>query len=152
LRGSLQMAKYECTVRHLGKSLGSARHWQPVRSRYSTAQNTSYRSTLRGAVFLRALSSSGLMASNCSRVMSLGYPSLMPQGSHGSETLNTLSVGGTRQKLSMISTVNNRGKAHWMIIDGAFNHERLIEFLQALAQQGRQDGKKVFLILMLHPM
>lgn len=34
----------------------------------------------------------------------------------------------------MISTVNNRGKAHWMIVDGAFNHERLIEFLQALAQ------------------
>jgi transposase len=59
----------------------------------------------------------------------------------------TRSVGGTRQKLSMISTVNNRGKAHWMIIDGAFNHERLIEFLQALAQQGRKDGKKVFLIL-----
>jgi len=25
-RGSLHMAKYECTVRHLGKSLGSARH------------------------------------------------------------------------------------------------------------------------------
>jgi transposase len=63
------------------------------------------------------------------------------------QTPVTRSVGGTRQKLSMISTVNNRGKAHWMIIDGAFNHERLIEFLQALAQQGRQDGKKVFLIL-----
>ena len=66
------MAKYECTVRHFGKSLGSARHWQPVRSRYSTAQNTSYRSTRRGAVFLRALSSNGLMTSNCSRLISLG--------------------------------------------------------------------------------
>jgi transposase len=59
----------------------------------------------------------------------------------------TRAIGGTRQKLAMISTVNNRGKAHWMIIDGAFNHERLIEFLQALAKQGRSEGKKVFLIL-----
>lgn len=36
-------------------------------------------------------------------------------------------IGGTRQKLSMISTVTNQGKARWMIIDGAFNHEKLIE-------------------------
>jgi transposase len=63
------------------------------------------------------------------------------------QTPVTRSIGGTRQKLSMISTVNNRGKAHWMIIDGAFNHERLIEFLQALAKEGRREGKKVFLIL-----
>lgn len=63
------------------------------------------------------------------------------------QTPVTRAIGGTRQKLSMISTVNNRGKAHWMIIDGAFNHERLIEFLQALAKQGRSEGKKVFLIL-----
>jgi hypothetical protein len=34
-------------------------------------------------------------------------------------------VGGTREKLSMISTVTNQGRASWMIIDGAFNHERL---------------------------
>lgn len=54
-RGSLQMAQYEYTVRHFGKSLGNALHWQPVRSRYNTAQNTSYSSILRGAVFLRAL-------------------------------------------------------------------------------------------------
>ena len=63
------------------------------------------------------------------------------------QTPVTRSIGGTRQKLSMSSTVNNRGKAHWMIIDGAFNHERLIEFLQALAKEGRREGKKVFLIL-----
>jgi transposase len=63
------------------------------------------------------------------------------------QTPVTRAVGGTRQKLSMISTVNNRGKAHWMIIDGAFNHERLIEFLQALAKAGRKARKKVFLIL-----
>ena len=56
-------------------------------------------------------------------------------------------VGGQRQKLSMISTVTNRGRANWMIIDGAFNHERLIEFLQALVRDGKRRRKKVFLIL-----
>lgn len=58
-----------------------------------------------------------------------------------------MAVGGTREKLSMISTVTNRGRASWMIIDGAFNHERLIEFLQALVRDGRRRRKKVFLIL-----
>lgn len=53
-------------------------------------------------------------------------------------------VGGTRQKLSMIATVTNRGKARWMIIDEAFNSDRLIEFLDALIKDA---GKKVFLIL-----
>jgi transposase len=53
-------------------------------------------------------------------------------------------VGGTRQKLSMISTVTNQGKASWMIIDGNFNHVRLIEFFQALIKQA---GRKVFLVL-----
>src|ERR1019366_349151 len=53
-------------------------------------------------------------------------------------------VGGTRQKLSMISTVTNQGKTCWEIIDGNFNHERLIEFLKALIQQA---GRKVFLVL-----
>ena len=58
-----------------------------------------------------------------------------------------MAVGGTREKLSMISTVTNRGRANWMIIDGAFNHERLIEFLQALVRDGKRRRKKVFLIL-----
>ena len=53
-------------------------------------------------------------------------------------------VGGTRQKLSMISTVTNQGKTSWMIIDGNFNHLRLIEFFEALIQQA---GRKVFLVL-----
>ena len=53
-------------------------------------------------------------------------------------------VGGTRQKLSMISTVTNQGKARWMIIDANFNADKLIEFMDALA---RDAGKKVFLIL-----
>lgn len=53
-------------------------------------------------------------------------------------------VGGTRQKLSMISTVTNQGKTCWEIIDGNFNHERLIDFLKALVKQA---GRKVFLVL-----
>jgi transposase len=53
-------------------------------------------------------------------------------------------VGGTRQRLSMISTVTNRGKTSWMIVDGDFNHLRLIEFFEALIKQA---GRKVFLIL-----
>ena len=53
-------------------------------------------------------------------------------------------VGGTRQKLSMISTVTNQGKTSWMIIVGNFNHLRLIEFFEALIKQA---GRKVFLVL-----
>ena len=53
-------------------------------------------------------------------------------------------IGGTRQKLSMIATVTNQGKTRWMIIDEAFDAEKLIEFLQALIKDA---GKKVFLIL-----
>lgn len=53
-------------------------------------------------------------------------------------------VGGTRQKLSMIATVTNQGKARWMIIDEAFNADKLIEFLECLI---RDADRKVFLIL-----
>ncbi|GAC1335256.1 MAG: IS630 family transposase [Collimonas sp.] len=56
----------------------------------------------------------------------------------------TLAVGGTRQKLSMIATVTNRGQARWMIIEEAFNADKLITFLGALIKGSR---KKVFLIL-----
>jgi transposase len=55
-----------------------------------------------------------------------------------------MAVGGTREKLSMISTVTNQGKTRWMIIDGAFNHAKLIEFFQALI---KDTEHKVFLIL-----
>lgn len=51
---------------------------------------------------------------------------------------------GTRQKLSMISTVTNKGQARWMIIDGNFSADRLIEFLEALI---KDSAKKIFLIL-----
>ena len=53
-------------------------------------------------------------------------------------------VGGTRQKLSMIATVTNQGKTRWMIIDEAFNADKLIEFLAALIKDA---DRKVFLIL-----
>ncbi len=49
-------------------------------------------------------------------------------------------VGGTRQKLSMISTVTNQGKTSWMILDGNFNHVRLIEFFEALTRH-RQGAR-----------
>jgi transposase len=60
------------------------------------------------------------------------------------QTPVAMAVGGTRQKLSMISTVTNQGKARWMIIDGAFNSDRLIEFFEALVKDA---PRKVFLIL-----
>jgi transposase len=44
----------------------------------------------------------------------------------------------------MIAAVTNQGKARWMIIDEAFDADKLIEFLQALIKDA---GKKVFLIL-----
>ena len=53
-------------------------------------------------------------------------------------------VGGTRQKLSMIATVTNQGKARWMITEEAFNSGKLSEFLKALIKDA---SRKVFLIL-----
>lgn len=53
-------------------------------------------------------------------------------------------VGGMRHKLSMISTVTNKGQTRWMIVEDAFNSAKLIEFLEALIKDA---GKKVFLIL-----
>lgn len=55
-----------------------------------------------------------------------------------------MAIGGTRQKLSMIATVTNQGKSRWMIIDEAFDAEKLIEFLASLIKDA---GRKVFLIL-----
>ena len=46
-------------------------------------------------------------------------PSYAPKG----ETSVTLAPG-SRQKLSMISTVTNKGEARWMIIEGNFNADR----------------------------
>jgi transposase len=44
----------------------------------------------------------------------------------------------------MLATVTNQGKTRWMIIDEAFNADRLIEFLEALT---KDVGHKVFLVL-----
>ncbi len=55
-----------------------------------------------------------------------------------------LTVGSTRQKLSMIATVTNQGKTRWMIIEESFDADKFCEFLQALIKDA---GKKVFLIL-----
>jgi len=66
--------------------------------------------------------------------------SFAPRG----KTPVTYAVGGTRQKLSMLATVTNQGKTRWMIIDEAFNSDKLIEFLEALIKDA---GRKVFLIL-----
>eukprot|EP01037_Dinobryon_pediforme_P019828 gene19828-20316_t len=51
---------------------------------------------------------------------------------------------GTRQRLSMIATVTNKGQARWQIIDGNYNADRLIDFLSSLI---KDVGRKVFLIL-----
>jgi transposase len=55
-----------------------------------------------------------------------------------------MTVGGTRQKLSMIATVTNQGKTRWMIIDESFDADKLIEFLALLIKDA---DRKVFLIL-----
>jgi transposase len=55
-----------------------------------------------------------------------------------------LSVGGTRHKLSMIASVTNQGKMRWMIIEEAFNSDKLIEFLESLIKDA---GRKAFVIL-----
>jgi hypothetical protein len=50
-----------------------------------------------------------------------------------------LTVGGTRQKLSMIATVTNQGKTRWMIIEESFDADKFCEFLQDLIKDA---GKK----------
>jgi transposase len=48
------------------------------------------------------------------------------------------------EKISMIATVTNQGKTRRMILDDAFDAEKLIEFLAALIKDA---GKKVSLVL-----
>ena len=40
----------------------------------------------------------------------------------------------------MIATVTNQGKMRWLIIDEAFNADRLIEFLASPDQGGQAQG------------
>lgn len=51
---------------------------------------------------------------------------------------------GSRAKLSMISTVTNKGEASWEIIDGNFGIDRLLSFLRALIKGKR---KKLYVIM-----
>jgi transposase len=60
------------------------------------------------------------------------------------QTPVAMAVGGTRHKLSMISSVSNQGKAQWQIIEGAFDSDKLIEFLALLIKNA---AKKIFVIL-----
>lgn len=59
-------------------------------------------------------------------------------------TPETRVVQGRRESFSMISSVSNQGKCHWMMVEGAVNSDRLIEFLEALCHDA---GRKVFLVL-----
>ncbi|CAH1747710.1 protein of unknown function [Thauera humireducens] len=60
------------------------------------------------------------------------------------QTPVTYTVGGTRQKLSMIVKMTNQGKTSRIIIDEAFNADKLIEFLETPI---KDSGKTVLLIL-----
>ncbi len=60
------------------------------------------------------------------------------------QTPETRAVCGKREKFSMISTVTNRGKCRWMIIDGAFNSDRFIDFMKLLIKGA---NNKIFLVL-----
>lgn len=60
------------------------------------------------------------------------------------QTPIAFAVGGSRQKLSMISTVTNQGKTRWMIVEENFDTDKFIAFLGALIKDAPQ---KVFLIV-----
>ncbi len=60
------------------------------------------------------------------------------------KTPETRAVWGRRESFSTISSVTNQGKCRWMMIDGAFNADRLIEFMGSLLED---TESKVFLIL-----
>jgi transposase len=60
------------------------------------------------------------------------------------QTPETRAVWGRRESFSMISSVTNQGKCRWMMIDGAFNSERFIEFMTSLI---KDIDCKVFVIL-----
>lgn len=60
------------------------------------------------------------------------------------QTPTTRTVWGSRQRFSMISSVNNQGKCYWMIINDAFNADRLIEFMESIVKDVK---RKVFLVM-----
>jgi transposase len=48
------------------------------------------------------------------------------------------------ENLSMVSAITNKGRVHWMIVDGTVDNEKFIEFLKGLIKYSRV---KIFLIL-----
>ncbi len=60
------------------------------------------------------------------------------------QTPETRAVWGRRESFSMISSVTNQGKCRWMMIDGAFNSDRFIEFMESLV---KDTECKIFLIM-----
>jgi len=48
------------------------------------------------------------------------------------------------ENLNMVSAITNRGRVHWMIVDGTFDTDKFIEFLKGLIKYSRV---KIFLIL-----
>ena len=60
------------------------------------------------------------------------------------KTPTTCTVRGSRQRFSMISSGNNQGKRYWMVIDGTFNADRLIEFMESLV---KDVPRKAFLVM-----
>ncbi|MDR2188158.1 MAG: hypothetical protein LBE62_08915 [Azonexus sp.] len=49
-------------------------------------------------------------------------------------------VDGTRHKLLMVATVTNQGKTHRMIVEDAFNSNKLIEFLKVFIKETLFDS------------
>ena len=48
------------------------------------------------------------------------------------------------ENISMVSAITNKGRVHWMIVDGTIDNEKFIEFLKGLIKYSRV---KIFLIL-----
>jgi len=55
-----------------------------------------------------------------------------------------INVTAKHENLSMVSAITNKGKVHWMIVDGTVNIDRFLEFLKSLI---KNRHRKVFLIL-----
>jgi transposase len=59
-------------------------------------------------------------------------------------TTPIIQVTSKYENLSMVSAITNKGRVHWMIVDGTVNIERFIDFLKGLIKYSR---RKIFLIV-----
>jgi transposase len=55
-----------------------------------------------------------------------------------------ISATAKYENLSMMSAITNKGKVYWMIVDGAVNIDKFLEFLKGLI---KNRHRKIFLIL-----